>query len=234
MHQVYDVIMDTSDQLPWERDPATQPIAQRIAAHTARRIVEKKLNAGDLLTEKDLATSEGASRTPAREAMVQLENWGLLTLMPKKGGLITSLDPDSVVDLISLRTIFEVEAARNLASHPQNLPQLGTDLQELLAAQRDAASANDLLRFAESDYKFHARLIRSGNNALINKILESLAPRVARLTFHVALNNPELIRKYLAEHEQLAHLALAGDVTGFATLARSHVFEANFPLGRPL
>lgn len=224
--------MDLSAQLPWERDPATQPIAQRIAANTARKIVEKRLPAGELLTEKDLAASEGASRTPAREAMVQLETWGLVTLMPKKGGIVTTLDAASIEDLISLRTIFEVEAARKLAQSPTDLQELGSELQQLLEAQHHAASANNILSFAELDYKFHARLIHSGNNALINSILSNLAPRVARLTFQVALDNPELINKYLSEHEQLARLALAGDITGFATLARSHVFEANFPLGR--
>lgn len=218
--------------LPWERPNTTLPIAQRIASDAARHIVEKRYEAGHLLTEADLAAAAGASRTPAREAMVQLETWGLVRLMPKKGALVCALSTKDIVDLINLRTTLEVDAVTQLAHNGIELTELGTALTKILEDQRAAATAADILAFAAADFKFHANIIESGGNLLVREILTTLAPRVARLTYQVAIDNPHLIEKYLSEHEQLARLALSGDLTAFATLARNHVFEANFPAQR--
>lgn len=222
--------------LPWERPTDTLPIAQRIASLVARRIVEKHYEAGTLLIEADLAAEAGASRTPAREAMVQLETWGLVRLMPKKGALVCALSTKDVVDLISLRTMLEVDAVTNLAHNGTDPTTLGTDLTQLgthltttLEDQRAAATDANILAFAAADYRFHAQIIEAGGNQLVSEILTNLAPRIARLTYQVAIDNPHLIAKYLTEHEQLAQLALTANLDGFAQLARAHVFEANFP-----
>ena len=74
-----------SPTLPWLDTSENLPIAAQIAARTARRITEGAIEPGELLREVDLAAEHGASRTPAREAMLQLETWGLVRLLPKIG-----------------------------------------------------------------------------------------------------------------------------------------------------
>ena len=77
--------------LPWQRTDDTAPIASRMAAWAAREIIERRFEPGELLTEADLAEAQKASRTPAREAMLQLERWRLVRLVPKKGAIVTTV-----------------------------------------------------------------------------------------------------------------------------------------------
>ncbi|MGI9506306.1 MAG: GntR family transcriptional regulator, partial [Geminicoccaceae bacterium] len=52
-------------------------------------IVTMKLRPGELLSEKEVAEALGASRTPVREAVIRLEDMGLLEVVPKSGTYVT-------------------------------------------------------------------------------------------------------------------------------------------------
>ena len=73
--------------------------AGRLAHDVAWRIVRGEIAAGEMLTEVQLSTEAGISRTPAREALLQLERWGLVRLLPKKGAAVQALTPQTVADL---------------------------------------------------------------------------------------------------------------------------------------
>lgn len=224
--------MSNSVLLPWERDLDALPIAQRIAALVTKRIVEQEIQPGAFLTETELAAHYQASRTPAREAMLQLERWGLIRIMPKKGAHVNTVSIKDVADLSTVRKMFESEAVAQYALSPKADPELGAELQEILEAQHQYLEAGSLLEFAAEDYRFHARLIKSGGNTVVMGMLNDLGPCLARLTYQAVLNNPHFTEKYLTEHTEMARLALAGDVQAFSALARQHVFEAHFPFVR--
>ncbi|WP_051196449.1 GntR family transcriptional regulator [Jonesia quinghaiensis] len=223
--------------LPWETldtpGGKSQPIAQHIAAHTAQRIVERHYREGDLLTEVELAAQHGASRTPAREAMLQLQRWGLVRIAPKKGATVTALTPNDVLDLIAVRVMFETQAVTRLTDQPHELETLGHDLTILLDRQEASTNTTDALAFAADDYRFHARIIRSSGNTVITGMLDNLAPRLARLTYQAVLANPHLITTFLTEHHTLAQLAQQGNATAFGELATRHLHNAHFPTTPP-
>lgn len=214
--------------LPWRASTDRDTVAQKMAAATARMIVERQYAEGSLLTEAELTAQHGASRTPAREAMLQLESWGLIRLAPKKGGVVTAVTLEERRDLLALRAIFETEAVAALTDADE-LAALGTHLEDALARQRDALDANDLLGFADADYSFHAIIISSGGNRVIGQLLEQLGPRLARLVYLVSTDAPSRVPVLLDEHERLAACALTGDAKTFATLVREHIAGGHFP-----
>ncbi len=216
-------------RLPWENNTHDLPIAQHIAARTAQAIVEQTQPPGSFLTEVELASTFQASRTPAREAMLQLERWGLVQLMPKKGAHVTTLSVAEITDLSAVRTMFEIDAVTHFSAAPHTDPTLSADLHTLLDQQRTFLKTRDALSFAATDYAFHARLIYSGKNTIVMQLLANLGPRLARLTHHAAITNPHLMDKYFTEHEQLAACAQTADVEAFAALTRQHIYEAHFP-----
>src|SRR5690625_7883968 len=75
-----------------------------MAAWAAREIIERRFEPGELLTEADLAEAQKASRTPAREAMLQLERWRLVRLVPKKGAIVTTVTSCERRDLLAVRS----------------------------------------------------------------------------------------------------------------------------------
>ncbi|SDR72758.1 DNA-binding transcriptional regulator, GntR family [Brevibacterium siliguriense] len=214
--------------LPWQRTTDTSPIAARMAAWAAREIIEGRYESGELLIEADLAEAHKASRTPAREAMLQLERWRLVRLVPKKGALVTTVTAKERRDLLAVRSMFEIDAVQALADGG-DLTALAADLRALLDHQRAALESDDPLGFASVDYAFHARLIRSSDNGIVDELLTTMGPRLARLTYQVAIEAPHTLETLLSEHADLTSRAESGDVTGFSRLVHDHIERSHFP-----
>lgn len=219
--------------LPWQLTDDSSPIASRMAAWAAREIIERRFEPGELLTEADLAEAQKASRTPAREAMLQLERWRLVRLVPKKGAIVTTVTGKERRDLLAVRAMFEVDAVEALTA-ADGLESLAKDLRTLLDWQRSALAAADPLDFANVDYAFHARLIRSGGNIIVEELLTTMGPRLARLTYQVAIDHPAGLDTLLDEHERLTDRAESGDAAGFGRLVHDHIEASHFPENRLL
>lgn len=215
-------------ELPWERTDAS-PIAVRIAAAEARRIVEGAHPPGALLTEAEIAKREGASRTPAREAMLQLEAWGLVRIAPKKGAVVTAVTPAERRDLMALRAMLERASAEAIARDAGGQRILAEGLEAELERQRAAVGDDDLLAFASADYAFHARIIRSGGNTIVDEMLTTMGPRLARLTYQAVIDNPNPLDLLFDEHAELTDLAERGDAKGFGKVVREHIKSSHFP-----
>ena len=68
-----------------------------------RRIVEGELQLGEALSEAALAALLGVSKTPVREALVQLKREGLVAIYPQRGTFVFQVDKDMVRDLCDFK-----------------------------------------------------------------------------------------------------------------------------------
>ena len=75
-------------------------------------ILSGALRNGEKLTEKDLCDKYEVSRTPVREALVQLQAEGLIENVPNRGAFVTSLSDRDIDDMYTLRKAYEVQATR--------------------------------------------------------------------------------------------------------------------------
>lgn len=209
--------------LPWERVDERSPLALQIAAATARDIIELRIPSGEFLTEAGLAAAAEASRTPAREAMLQLEAWSLVRLLPKKGAIVTSVTAKERQDMLALRAMLEIDAVESIVRGITDLDLLQDSLETALQRQRTALVKGQSLEFASADYTFHASIILHGGNTVVAGLLETLAPRIARLTYLAITEAPDRLPRLMTEHEELAKHALAGDVPNYTKLIRTHI-----------
>lgn len=163
--------------LPWSADVRPATIAERVAAALALRIAEGDLAPGDLLTEVEVARRFDVSRTPVREAMLALEQWGLVRLAPKKGAAVTYPSAAERRELLAVRAMLERHAVEALAAaDPSERDRLLDELDDAVAAQTEALG--DPRAFAAHDYAFHAVIIRHGGNSIVAEIARSLGPRL--------------------------------------------------------
>ena len=207
--------------LPWLDTRENLPIAAQIAAQTARHIAEGAIEPGELLREVDLAAEHGASRTPAREAMLQLETWGLVRLLPKKGALVTNPTSRERDELLSVRAMLEGHAVARIAPDESRRQGLLEALAPVLEAQ--AASVDRPADFTVHDYAFHLTLASHDDNRVVEEVLRSLGPRLFRLT-HLAVLSPAADLPALhREHVELTDAVARGDVTGFREMIDRHL-----------
>ena len=78
-------------------------------------ILEGVLKPGERLRAEALAQRFGTSRTPIREALLQLEAQGLVEVEPNRGAVVRAFDRDDLLDLYAVRALLEPAAAARAA-----------------------------------------------------------------------------------------------------------------------
>jgi DNA-binding GntR family transcriptional regulator len=207
--------------LPWGEGDGNRSVADRIVRDVGDRIVQGAIAPGTLLTEAEVALQHGASRTPAREALLRLESWGLVRLLPKKGALVTIPTSAERRDLLAVRSMLERNAVEGVVVDEARRTRLVTELGELLEEQ--AGRVDSPREFATLDYAFHRRIVRDDGNAVIAELARSLAPRLLRLTHRAVEANAGRLARLHAEHVELTRAIERGDPAAYARLVAAHL-----------
>src|SRR4051812_23921876 len=96
--------------------PGSGSAAARVYAHVKERLLDGTFPGGALLSENELSQQLGLSRTPVRQAFVQLEAEGLLELYPKRGALVVPVAASEIEDVFEARLLVEEHCARRGAA----------------------------------------------------------------------------------------------------------------------
>ena len=88
------------------------PSKSAIAEGVRVRIRSGELPLGARISDKVIASELGISRTPVREALVQLQTEGLVVIRPQSGTFVTDLTPTDVLQICATRCVLEVGALR--------------------------------------------------------------------------------------------------------------------------
>ncbi|HEY1276207.1 MAG TPA: GntR family transcriptional regulator [Thermoleophilaceae bacterium] len=119
-------------------------------------ILRGDLKPGDRIRQEALATEYGVSRIPVREALRQLENEGLISLVPHSGARVARVDLHECVELYRLREV--IEPLVIAASVPNLSDEDIADLRQRMQAIEDAAS--DVQHWLAEDRQFHLATYR--------------------------------------------------------------------------
>ncbi len=145
----------------------------KMAYETIRKsILSGQWKIGELYNEKAIAADLGISRTPAREALLELAAQGLIIFLPRRGLMVNCFTRRDVDEIFELRKAIELAAVEKitLTCPPFDL----FEIEESLLKQRKAAKEKDYLAFMEADRKFHTSFSELTNNRRLIAILENL------------------------------------------------------------
>lgn len=216
-------VMETTTQAT--RWGSRSTVASRLARDLSWRIIRGEIPAGELLTEVQVAAGAGISRTPAREAMLQLQAWGLVRLLPKKGAMVQVMSRQAVRDLLSLRSLLETAALATVLSSPTRRGAVVATLRENLARQREALERDDLTAFSACDVDFHLTLVGAGDNSVVDEVMDSLCPRMA-LVIHSAIRGDQAqARHYLQGHAEIVEHLEAGNPIDARAALEAHIAQ---------
>ncbi|WP_246339366.1 GntR family transcriptional regulator [Amycolatopsis endophytica] len=210
-----EVTMTASEQA----DESRRPLHDRICED----LLSGRLTADDRLSEHALSARYGVSRTPVREALVRLEQDGLIERNGTTARLRTRT-PEEINDIYRARTWLEQAIAEDAAERRGELDLLR--MEQLLEAEGrlDAAvvEPGDLMR---ANRAFHDALAVAAHNVALADLQARLTMQVARLPA-TTLSVPG---RWQVAHEQ--HLAIlehvrAGNRTEAGLIARQHMSDA--------
>ena len=169
-------------------------------------ILDGTLEPAEHLRDAELADWLGLSRTPIREALARLEEYGLVETSPNR---YTRVAPLSARDA---RDAFAVVAALHALAASLGVPRISApELAEMRNANTDFAAA---LRDASvddalaADDRFHAVLVRASANREIARSLERLMPKIRLL--ERARFGSLAGRRSVEQHDAIIDLCKAG------------------------
>lgn len=140
-----------------------------IYATVKRRIVLNELKPGVALTELALAAELGCSQGPVREALMRLQEDGLVLRNGHRGTTVTPLDPEEAGEILALRRRIETRAAPRAAAAVD--AEALRRLDSLRASMMRAAQADDEYALIEFDTAFHLAMFRLAGLRALEQIL---------------------------------------------------------------
>ncbi|MEM8815150.1 MAG: GntR family transcriptional regulator [Pseudomonadota bacterium] len=184
-------------------------LVERAYEQIKQRILNNDYSPGYQALEKDVAEDLGMSRTPVREALIQLKHEGLVELIPRRGMKVVPVVAEDMQEIYDVLTSLESMAAELLARR-----QPDSDvLEPMKAATRDMVDAledNDLDAWAAADERFHRALI----DLCGNRRLASMANTVRDQGYRARMVTLRLRDKPFAsadEHERVLKAIEEGD-----------------------
>ena len=200
-------------------DPALPKTAQ-VYGIIRRAIVGLMLRPGSVVNEKLICDQLGISRTPLREAILQLSAENLVSVVPNSGTFVAKIDLQSVFDGHLVRDALEMKVIRLAANRMTS--QFERQLDFNLHQQARMAADLDYDEFFQLDEAFHTMICEFGTSLHIWKIVngaKAQLDRVRRLSYPMKIK----LDPILAEHVSIADGLRLRDPDAAAAAMKLHL-----------
>lgn len=181
---------------------------------------------GHQAAEPEIARQLGMSRTPVHEAIIRLQEEGLVQVLPRRGILICPISADDIREIYDLLTAVEGMAAALLAGLPGEAARAAaTALEQKTVAMEQALEHGQLLAWAAADDHFHQLLTeRCGNRRLarVAATVRDQSHRARLFTLHLR----PLPTASAAEHRRITDAIREGAAAEAEAAARAHRVRA--------
>ncbi|MBV5338068.1 MAG: GntR family transcriptional regulator [Deltaproteobacteria bacterium] len=194
-------------------------LREKILENIREAIVSGDLKAGSRVSEPELAERYGISRTPIREAFRQLESEGYLTVIPRRGAVVSELSPKDIEEFYAIKSIMEGYAARQACGKLSS-----KDLDKLQAINdklAELARIGDIKHFFKIHSDFHELFIKAADNDKLHELIAGLVTRFQRLRF-TSLSLPGRMEVSVQEHEKIIDAFRKKDAPLAETLVRQN------------
>ena len=179
-----------------------------------------RLSPGDKLDEQTLAERFEVSRTPAREALLQLAAAGIVRLVPRQGAVVSSVSPQLAIGMVEVLTALEAEAA-GLAARRMSTAEKA-QLTKLHLASQAAVKRLDSAAYIKNNAAFHAAIYDGSRNEFLAEQIRSTRLRM-RFYHRSSLYQPARLKASFGEHALVVEAIKSGDDGQAQHLMREHI-----------
>ena len=193
-------------------------VRERAARELRDRILTGALPAGSRV-DLDAITEEFAtSRTPVREALLELSFEGLVEVAPRSGITVIGISPDDVLDSFTILGVLTGQAAAWAAERIES-----EELEILRKLEADVVARSGDDSIGEANWQFHQKIHRAAHSPrLMTQIKQAV--RVVPRNFLTVF--PEHEKDSLDEHQQLLDAFTDKDIERARAIAECHVLDA--------
>ena len=219
----YDIKSDLSEKIA---------IRDKVYSALSDAIFQGKLKPEERLVESKLAKVMKVSRTPVREAIIELEQKGLVVPSPPKGVKVAPLPTmKDLSEFYDIRGVLRGLAARKAAKNI-TMKEI-TRLEENIKKMEALLLGKSFRRIAKLNIEFHQIIERCSKSKELILLLENLHKRLGE-NFAVIISRRERQKEAIKEHKAILEVLLKKDATLAEQLMKKHAENAKKALEKEI
>ena len=191
-------------------------------------IVHGELAPNQRLVEADVSSMFRLPRGAVRSALLRLEHEGLVEREPHRGARVRQITELEAVEILQTRAVLEGLAARHAALKRSD--DDATELETILAEQRDALEREDLLAASDVNARLHARIVELSDHHTMQRLVRGLKSQTVRFQFRTILM-PGRPSQSAREHAAIVAAIVARDGDEAERAMREHIDNVAAALG---
>lgn len=200
--------------------------------HITKKLMTPEMVAGQKISEQQIASECGISRTPVRQAVRQLIEEGLLYQVPRSGTYVSFISRSQIIEAYEVRMAVECflieKAVRNLTlANRQDLRRLCEEMHDTIRRSRDkGATLLDetlIIPFLKADLSFHLILLHAAKNQTAIKIVTNAYQRNQFFGHHSHRRDLQHLAWAWRYHAKIEKAIRLGDVERARKALRDHI-----------
>ena len=185
---------------------SVEPLTEQAYREIEEEIVTLRLRPGTILSEQLLAERFKIGRTPVREALQRLANEGLVIILPRKGILVSDINPRQQLLVLEVRREIERLLSRTSAERATDVQK--ENFLKIAQGMERAAKANDDIAFMRLDRELNQMMIGAAHNdyaARSMRLLGGLSRRFWYMHYREAADLPLCARLHAEQSRAIAN-----------------------------
>ena len=187
------------------------------------RIVDLRLPPGSVINEKAMGVELGIGRMPVREAIARLATGRFLTVLPRRGAVVSPIGLTDVLDMFEAREAIECGVVYIVAERATSA-ELAT-LRDLVARADIARTGIDHETYLRADHAVHAYLVHMVHNGLLQDAADRLLLHNLRF-WHLYWSTRPPQPSTMMSHSRLVEALESHDPEDAARAMRGHLQES--------
>jgi DNA-binding GntR family transcriptional regulator len=188
-----------------DSDPGTQTLTEKAYLYLEELIITLQLPPGSAVSETTLSQRLGIGRTPIREALQRLARERLVTILPRRGVIVSEINVKAQLRLLEVRREVERLVARSAARRAS--PEEREHFRTLAGQFERAAQTNDDIGFMRVDREFNEATLAAARNefaAGAMGLMQSLSRRYWYQHYQQAADMPAMAGLHAAVARAIA------------------------------
>ena len=202
-----------------QKPPLERPLllTDIVCERVRNAIVQGELKLGEQVSEAQLATWLGVSKTPVRESLLRLKSEGLVDIQPQRGSFVFRPDAKQVTQLCLYRAMTEAAALRSAMK--SNRKALLKDMKICVDEMSRAELVADLKDLARMDMEFHNLFFLYCDDPYLRAGYAVIRSQLVALRHRAPISNA------VSSHQILVDAVGSNAIDEACNLLREHVLE---------
>lgn len=200
-------------------------ISDTVYLEIRMKIMNLRIKPGTIISIKDICESMDVSRSPVRDALIRLEEEGLIESIPQVGTRITKINFDRMENERYLRNCIEYKIFLDFLEQDK----ISVDIEEynrIIELQKKSILDKDIISFLKYDDEFHEVIFKMTNNEFIWKvILENQAHYRRMRLLSLTSQNLDHLNDLVEQHKKMLSYLINNEKDSLINLLNKHISD---------